>query len=237
MPTFIQTMNPTPWGYWNVSLERYNLPGVYILVFANKYFYIGSSNKCSHRINQHFCDVKKNKHNNSWFSRVCKKHKNELSEFFIYCSSRQEAFEKEQELLDFHYKDTNCLNLSSIAIVPSISESGLSKLKECAKKQHKEKRFGHEKVIEWNKSERARKIRSESAKKQRENPEYVKQVEKTAPWTIAKEYNVWLIDPNDKEIFLSKGINQFSKLYGLDGSSLCKVISGKIKSYKGWRLL
>jgi len=237
MPTFIQTMNPTPWGYWNVSLDRCNLPGVYILVFAKKYFYIGSSNKCSHRINQHFCDVKKNKHNNSWFSRVCQKYKDEIKEFFIYCSNRQEAFEKEQELLDFHYKDTNCLNLSSIAIVPSMSESGLSKLKECAKKQHKEKRFGHEKVIEWNKSERARKIKSESAKKQRENPEYVKWLYERVSLIRAKEYNIWLVNPEGEKVILQRNLSEFCKMHGLDKANLGRVLCGKANSHKGWRLL
>lgn len=157
--------------------------------------------------------------------------------FFIYCSNRQEAFEKEQELLDFYFNDSNCLNLASTAKIPSISEKGRLKLSEYAKRQHKEQRFGSEKVVKWNKSERSRKIKSESAKKQRENVEYVKWLYERVSLTRAKEYNVWLVSPKGEKVFLHKNLSEFCRVNELNKANLGRVLCGKSKSHKEWRLL
>jgi len=230
-------MSPTPWGYWSVSRDKVNSSGVYILVYANKYLYIGSSNRCSHRINQHISDIRRERHTNSFLVQVHSKHKDLLQTFFIYTNGREEAYRKEQELLDFFYQDPHCMNLSSDAIRVSHSQSGIETLSRLAKQQHIVGNFGYEKVVEWNKSERSRKMKSESAKKQRENPEYVKWLYEQVSLAQAKEYNIWLVNSKKELVLLEKNLAQFCLSNGLDKGNLRKVLNGKNKSHKGWRLL
>lgn len=234
MYTFNTVLKPTPFVYVQ---DKKNIPGVYIIFFPEKgYHYIGSSNKCSHRINQHICDIKKNRHNNKYFINVYKKYNKNMEIWFSYTNTREEALNKEQTLIDNHYNNNNCLNLSSSAFVPKHSEEGRKRLSIKAIKQHMRNGFNKEKIADYHRSEQGRLMHSKIAKKQRENPEYTKNLTNILKEKLKKYYDIYLINPNNEEVLIGYNLREFCRIHQLDRGNMLKVIKGIAKSHKGWRL-
>ena len=227
-------MSPTPFGF---ITERKNKTGVYIINFPETgYYYVGSSNKCSHRINQHICDIKKNRHNNKFFINVYNKHNNNIMFLFFYTETREEALVKEQELLNSCYNDPSCLNLSSSAYFPKHSINGRQRLKTKAIEQHRRNGFNKEKIAEYHRSPDARKMHSELAKKQRENPDYTKNLTNILREKLKKHYDICLIGPDNKEYIIGYNLREFCRNHNLDRGNMNKLIKGTNKSHKGWKL-
>lgn len=234
MSTFLTILRPTPFGFVE---EKLNSPGVYIVGFRKAgYFYFGSTNKCSHRINQHISDLKKNKHKNEFFQRVYAKHANEICWYFKYTTDRQGALIDEQKYITEHYNNVLCMNLSTNATVPKHSERGREILRAKAIKQHADGTFNSEKVAAYHRSAEGRLMHSIAAKKQRMNPEYTKRLTSILRDKLKKYHDVTVIDPSGQELVIGWNLREFCRKHKLDRGNFAKVLKGAQKTHKGWRL-
>ena len=143
---------------------------------------------------------------------------------------------KEQELLDKFYNDPKCLNLSTSAHVPKHSIEGRERLRNKAIKQHMRNGFNKEKIAEFHKSEKGRKMHSDTAKKQRENPEYTKKLTNILREKLKKYYDICLIGPDNKEYIIGYNFREFCRNHNLDRGNMNKLIKGTNKSHKGWKI-
>lgn len=233
--TFMTTMRPTPFGY--SFIERKNKPGVYLIEFSNtKYYYIGSSGKCSNRITQHLSDLRLQKHRNKFLQHVYNKHKEEFKVSFEYTSTKTESLQLEQNYLDKCHQDNFCMNISKNATSPSHSVEGIKILSEKAKLQHKNNNFNSEKAYAYHKSVEGRKLHSQFAKKQREDPQYTINLTSVLREKLKKYYDIILINSNGDEIFIGWNLREFCRKNFLDRGNIDKLLKGKSKTCQGWRL-
>jgi group I intron endonuclease len=68
------------------------------------------------------------------------------------------------------------------------------------------------------------------------NPEYKARLSKSLKGKSAKTYDVWLLDPNNNEIFLGKNLTEFCNLYKIHRKNFQKMILNQRKYMDGWRL-
>jgi predicted GIY-YIG superfamily endonuclease len=217
--------------------EKCNKPGMYIVHFVKSgYFYFGSSNKCSHRINQHLYELKNNKHKNTILQRVFQKYPDEMRVYCKYFNSRDEALLEEQKFITENYNHSLCLNLSTDARVPKHSVEGRKKLSHKAKQQHLTGAFNMNKVAEYHKSTEGRLMHSNVAKKQRENPQYTENLTKILKEKLKRFYNITVVDPDGREVIIGWNLREFCRKNSLDRGNFVKVLKGKQKTHKGWRL-
>lgn len=237
MATFNTTIRPTPFGFFEFSHERRNDPGVYVIYFEDcNYYYVGSSNKCSHRISQHLCELKVKRHANKFLQRVYNKHHAAMRFCFAYQASRYMATLCEQKILDKCYHDDFCLNLSSDATVPKHSIEGRQKLREKAILQHQRNGFNLEAVARYHRSLGGRKMHSECAKRQRLDPQYTKRLTNILRLKLQKYYDITLVNENGVTAHIGWNLREFCRTSGLDRGNLLKMIKGKLHSVKGWRI-
>lgn len=236
MATFATTIRPTPFGFFDFTEEGRNEPGVYVISFSDcNYYYIGSSNKCKHRISQHISELKNRKHKNTFLQRTFDKHQASISFRFVYFSERDVALANEQLILDACYSDESCLNLSSNARVPKHSPEGRKILKEKLL-QHKRNGFNLGAVAQYHRSPEGRKMHSEHAKKQRLDPLFTKRLTDTLRLKLRKHHDIKLINDLGECLYIGWNFREFCRVSNLDPRNLRKMIAGNVKSVKGWRI-
>lgn len=105
------------------------LAGAYIFTHtASGKFYIGSTNNLAGRRSRHLTDLRYNRHPNLRFQRLYNQDP-ALESFFVITEDREEAYDREQELIDIHWGDENLLNMTKDVRAAFRHPSEESKLK------------------------------------------------------------------------------------------------------------
>ena len=91
--------------------------GIYRINLGNGWFYIGSSVNMGRRRGQHLCQLVAQKHGNQKMQRVYDKYQIFEFEILFECPV-DELLSKEQVLIDAHFTDGKCANLSPTAASP-----------------------------------------------------------------------------------------------------------------------
>jgi len=83
---------------------------IYVLLFPNNTFYIGSTKCLKTRIKCHLSELKSNKHYNYRVQKIFNKEK--TFKLFCFQTSLEERLTIEQKLLDTHITNNDCLNIA-----------------------------------------------------------------------------------------------------------------------------
>lgn len=98
----------------SISSQYPSDPAVYTFIFPTGHFYIGSTICLSKRLRDHRGYLEAGKHQNFKMQKLYDIW-DEIKIHFSCCDDREEAYDKEQSLLDRHHGDEYCLNISTDA--------------------------------------------------------------------------------------------------------------------------
>jgi len=223
------------------------IPGVYaIRNLKNNRLYIGSTVNLKSRKAQHFSHLRNDKHSNGFLQNDWNISGGE--KWFVFEILEFATFENvrniEQIYINQHFDNSqNCYNLRKDATVHT---ANFSNTPEITRKKHSENMKRR-----W-KCEKFRKKISASISKAKvekvKDPEYCKSLSVALKKAWSKpEYKSFrdkiaderskhfeLISP-DGEIHQGKNIRRFCKENNLGYPSICSVLTGRIKHYKGWQ--
>jgi len=87
-----------------------------IINLKNRHWYVGSSVSTS-RKNTHFCELRNNRHTNSWLQNAWNLYGPENFKFKVFCEydNREDAANAENKILQKHQGKSYCYNLSKDA--------------------------------------------------------------------------------------------------------------------------
>lgn len=213
-----------------------NMPGVYAIInIANGKFYVGSSGSVTHRLSQHRCELKRGRHNNPYLLNAYLK--NPTSFKFVVIEYSNSFRSKEQEYLDrFYDNQQQCYNLSCTADQPTPRPEIIEKMRENVKQRHKTDLTLRQHIINYNKTPEAKKLHSDFAKQQRQDPQYTQHLTNCCKEKLQKYFDIILVDPEEHEWLIGWNKSAFCREHNLDIGNITRVINGKSKSHKGWHL-
>lgn len=220
----------------NNGLKVEEKSGVYVIINENNYkFYIGSSNDINHRFSCHFSELRNNDHGNEHLQNAFNIEPEAFEKFvYCYCENYKEV---EQQLLDIYWdKSDMCYNISNTVEGNSISEKGRKILSDKMKKMHQERPEVFEKFYQTRNSEEHRANMSVMAKKQREDPEYTKNLTEYVSKAKQRFWDVTLIDPNGEKHYIGWNLRKFCEKFKFDKSNIITLIRQEAKSRYGWTL-
>ena len=181
--------------------------GIY-KISIDDYFYIGQSQDFKKRKSWHLSMLKKGTHSNKFMQNVYNKYKDFSFSPLVYAEIK-ELNHIEQGLLDVYWGNKLCMNISKDA---EAVWRGLNHTEESKKKMseaHKGKKISEE-----------HKRKMSEAKKGNKNSQ-----DKTPRTFIHEEHG---------EVICTQ--YELRTKYNLTPGNLSRVVSGKYKSVKGWRL-
>jgi group I intron endonuclease len=219
--------------------------GIYrIINLSNGRVYIGSTNNFVKRKNEHLSRLRLNRHGNTFLQNDFNKCGGfESFVFEMICSVlvEKDLLIVEQIFLDEYYDGMiNCYNMAKIAGAPNrgrkFSEEVKMKMSE-AHKGEKNHFFGktHSKETRLKLSigQKGEKHHNWGKKFSDEYKAKLSSAQQTAQDYAKKTFSV--IGPNG-EIVHGFGISGFVKQHGLDDATFRRMLVGKQRQHKGWRL-
>lgn len=233
----------------NIKNEEFNKSGIYqIRNLLNNKIYIGSAYNLSDRFNCHKSLLKNNKHGNFYLQQSYNKYGAENFQFEVLeiIEEISKIYEIEQNYIDKFYGE-NCYNINR----KTNDYKSLSKYNESRKRQFELVDSEGNRYQFSGYTETARLLglnfrllrnliigKSMSYKGWRlpENVDYDYKKYRSKNGRRAKLHNVSLISPTGDIYGPIYNIEEFCRNNNLRASNIRHIISGKNKSYKGWRL-
>ena len=209
--------------------------GIYRIEIGD-YFYIGQSIELDKRKSTHLNNLRKGTHCNRMMQSVYNKYQNFSFKVMLNCGADQLDM-LEQSALDVCYGDEDCMNLSKDVKSPGRGRIVTAKTRKLMGEARKGKKASSE----------SRKLMS-NAKQGKNNPNYGKKGKNHHNYGMQhssearKKIGQGRISPT-KYTFLHKdGVEEtctqyeLRMKYSLDSSGISRLVSGKAKTCKGWRL-
>jgi group I intron endonuclease len=209
------------------------ISGIYKIVnrLNNKY-YVGSSNNIKSRWRSHKYGLRKGTHHSSHLQNAWNKYGESNFDFIIVEETAVENLaNEEQKYLDNiknSNKESECYNISFLSDKIEMSEATKQKIS----KSSIGKKLSEETKKKLSELLKGRIISEYTKQKISENT-----TGKPKPWNNkSKNKEIYHFTNNSKETFTGTQF-EFRVKYNLDKSAVSKLIKGKRKCCKGWRLL
>jgi len=202
--------------------------GIYS-IRVDEYIYIGQASNMYRRWSEHISRLRRNKHGNNFLQNVYNKYGESALSFAIIDETlERDLTPSEQWYLDtlkmFHPND-KIMNLAPVAG----SQLGIKRSAE-TKALMRAAKLGYKHSAESRANMSAAKLGV------KHSAESIAKNRASKLGRNAKTYNLILLAPDGERYGPINNIAAFAREHGLHHSHMHKVITGKRKSHKGWRL-